>query len=171
MMYIQTLCIHSSLVLGLLFGFTNASADVIKQAGIYAFSDSKCKVVLKLSTMGGFLQLYVQRSNARIVHVADDITGLTWVTPNSLVFSAGPIYGSPGVFHVTCDKKLTVTRIVNPENIDTAYPNGADYFELHSAIADEVKYYYGADVDKVNFESFRSEQNVRTVNLSDVKRR
>lgn len=55
--------------------------------------------------------------------------------------------------------------VVSPENIDAAYPKGADFFELRSVTNNKIEYYYGADVDNIEFEHFRSKGNLREARL------
>lgn len=98
--------------------------------------------------------------------MADDVTGLLWVDEKSLLFSSSPIYGKPGIFEVMCGREQPALKmLVGPKNIRPAYPDGADYFELKEARGRHVRFYYGADVDRIDFNDFRSEEYLRTVAL------
>jgi hypothetical protein len=84
----------------------------------------------------------------------------------SLVYSVSPIYGSPGIFLVTCTSDPKISTLVTPEHKDSAYPQGSDYFELQSTNGNEVRYRYGDDVDRIDFKRWRStNNNLRTVRL------
>jgi hypothetical protein len=85
---------------------------------------------------------------------------------NSLVFSSSLIYGVPRLFVVTCDHEQSrLKMLVGPENIDSSYPDGADYFELKELKGNRMKFYYGADVDSIDFNEFRTEKYLRSVLL------
>lgn len=80
------------------------------------------------------------------------------------VFTTSPIYGHPGIFILNC-KSGNVAQIVKPKNIDKSYPYGADYFELSKIEKGKVFFYYSANVDQTDFNSFRSKKNLRAINL------
>jgi hypothetical protein len=142
------------------------SAGAIRQPGVVVSTpNGACTASLKTSSQGGFLQLYIGHDQDHLAHVADDVTGIAWATSTSLVFSVSPVYGSPGIFLVTCSDNLNIKMLVGPNNIDKAYPQGADYFELRSIIGHEIQFYYGDDVDKINFSQWRSSKNMRIVRL------
>jgi hypothetical protein len=142
------------------------SVDAIRQSGVFVSGpNGGCAASLKTSSQGGFLQLYVGRDQDHLAHVAEDVTGIAWASPTSLVFSVSPVYGSPGIFLVTCSDKPQVKMLVGPKNINKAYPQGSDYFELRSITGDQVQYYYGGDVDTISFSQWRSDKNVRRVRL------
>src|SRR5450631_1152105 len=132
------------------------SADAIRQPGVVVSTpNGACTASLKTSSQGGVLQLYVGLDQDHLAHVAEDVNGIAWASPTSLVFSVSPVYGSPGIFLVTCSDKPQVKMLVGPKNIDKAYPQGSDYFELRSITGNQVQYYYGDDVDKINFSQWR----------------
>lgn len=142
------------------------STGVIKEPGISSFeSKGICTAALKKSAQGGYLQLFIYLHNSNPVHVADDITAIAWVNSNLLAYSVSPIYGKPGVFVVACDKKPRVSRLVAPESIDSAYPDGADYFEIQSVSKNQIRYYYDADVDKMDLERLRSDKHLHMVKI------
>ena len=143
-----------------------ASKGAIKQAGSYLSADNKCTAILTKSKDAGFLKLYLKVTHENPYFVADDITGLSWINTHALVYSSSPVYGRPGVFLVTCDyKSHQPTTLVSPTNIDTAYPDGADYFELRSVTGRRIDFYYGPDVDKIDFKNFHSASNLHTTML------
>ena len=138
----------------------------LKEQGSYQSPGKMCTAILKVSPQGGFLQLSVQTSMGKLVHMADDVTGFLWADEKSLVFSSSPIYGKPGVFEVTCDRERPTLKIlVGPKNINSAYPDGADYFELKEIKGRSLRFFYGDDVDSIDFNDFRTEKNLRSVLL------
>ena len=164
-----TLCVCVALNLvfvSLTYGGTSIAK---KEPGVYVSANGRCRAELKVAPMGGFLQLYLRLNESVFTHIADDVTGLAWATPTSLVYSASPIYGTPGVFLVTCTSNPRTKMLVGPTNIVDAYPKGADYFELQLVRDRDVNFYYGADVDKIDFATFRSEQALRVTKLPEKK--
>src|ERR1700731_3729849 len=116
------------------------SAGAIRQPGVVVSTpNGACMASLKTSSQGGFLELYIGHDQDHLAHVAEDVTGIAWASPTSLVFSVSPVYGSPGIFLATCSDKPQVKMLVGPKNIDKAYPQGADYFELRSITGHEVQ--------------------------------
>jgi hypothetical protein len=148
---------------------TSAFADpggAISEPGIFVSKPGEvCTAALKTSPQGGFKQLFIGRDRNHLTHVADDVTAIIWATPKSLVYSASPIYGKPGVFLVTCTSQPTISTLVAPEHKDRAYPQGSDYFEVQSINGHEVRYRYGADVDQIDFTSWHSAENFRTAQI------
>jgi hypothetical protein len=157
------------LIIGIYLFTANAnsnSSPAIRQPGVVVSTpNGTCTASLKTSSQGGFLQLYIGHDQDHLAHVAEDVTGIAWASPTSLVFSVSPVYGSPGIFLVTCSNDPQVKMLVGPKNIDKAYPKGSDYFELRSITENRVQYYYGNDVDKIDFARWRSSKNMRTVQL------
>lgn len=102
---------------------------------------------------------------------------------DNLFFATGPIFGKPEIGVIDCITGKRIT-IVKAKNISKAYPNGADYFRLKfvKKIKNEflIKYYYGFDVDKLDFKKLEITQNSRTsiyrkkserINLAALKRK
>lgn len=142
------------------------ATTVLKEQGSYLSPGQTCIAVLKMSLQGGFLQLSVQSSTGKLVHMANDVTGFLWANEKSLVFSSSPIYGKPGVFEVTCDRERpTLEMLVGPKNINSAYPDGADYFELKEIKGRSLNFFYGADVDSIDFNEFRTKKYLHSVVL------
>jgi hypothetical protein len=142
------------------------STRAIRQPGIFVSTPrGSCTAKLTTSSQGGFLQLYIGPDQHRLVHVADDVTGIAWTTSDFLVYSVSPVYGRPGIFLVACREKPHITKLVSPKHIDNAYPQGSDYFELYSVIGNQVQYYYGDDVDKMDVALLHSDRNIREVHL------
>ena len=145
---------------------SGASGEAISKPGIFTSKPGEvCTAALKVSPQGGFKQLFLGRDRDHLSHIADDVTAILWVSPNSLVYSVSPIYGHPGIFLVTCDSDHKVSTLVAPEHKDAGYPEGSDYFEVQSIGGLEVRYHYGADVEKIDFAHWHSSKNVRTVRL------
>ena len=125
-----------------------------------------CTAILKVSSQGGFLQLSVQTSMGKLVHMADDVTGFLWADEKSLVFSSSPIYGKSGIFEVTCNREQpTLKMLVGPKNINSAYPDGSDYFELKEIRGRNLQFFYGVDVDSIDFNEFRTGKYLRSLML------
>jgi hypothetical protein len=141
-------------------------ASALKEQGYYPSPGNSCTAALNVSAQGGFLQLSVKNIPGKLIHTADDITGLLWIDDNTLVYSSSPIYGKPGIFEVKCDSKSLGSRIlVDPKNINSAYPDGADYFELKEVKGQSLQFYYGTDVDSIDFNIFRSEKYLKSLTL------
>ncbi len=158
------------MVIGLISSFAVISCSMattaLKEQGSFPSPGRMRTAVLKISPQGGALQLSVQTSAGRLVHMADDVTGFLWADEKSLVFSSSPIYGKPGVFEVTCDsEQLILKTLVGPKNINSAYPDGADYFELQETNGRHVQFFYGTDVDSIDFNEFRTKKYLRSVIL------
>jgi len=160
---------HAVAGLIFLFSFTTCSiaATALKEQGVYPSPGERCAAVLTVSTQGGFLQLSVQSINGKLTHVADDVTGFLWINEKFLVFSSGPIYGSPGIYEVTCrvHKQPSLRMLIGPKNINLSYPHGADYFELKEAINQRLYFFYESDVDYIDFDEFRTEKNLQSIEL------
>jgi hypothetical protein len=143
-------------------------ADTVKatrEPGHFASPGNACTAVLRRSSQGGFLQLYLGHDKNHVARVADDVTAFAWASPNSVVYSVSPVYGHPGVFLARCSSRSAITILVAPKNIDKAYPHGADYFELLSINGNHVEYFYGEDVDTIDFERLRTDNNLRGFDL------
>jgi hypothetical protein len=142
------------------------SGQAIREPGIFSYAPNEmCTAAVERSPQGGFLQLSVGSHRDHLIHVADDVTAILWSSPRSLVYSVGPIYGKPGVFLVTCASKPRISKLVGAQHKDKAYPDGADYFEVQSISGREIHYLYGADVDTIDFTHWRSDGNLRTVQM------
>jgi len=157
-------------ITGLMFSFAVIACSMaitsLKEQGAYPSPGQMCAAVLTVSPQGGFLQLSVQTSAGKLVHKADDVAGFLWANEKSLVFSSGPIYGKPGVFEVTCDSEQPILKmLVGPKNINSAYPDGADYFELKEMKGRNLQFFYGVDVDGIDFNEFRTEKYSRSILL------
>ena len=140
------------------------AATALKEQGAYPSPGKMCTAVLTVSAQGGFLQLSVQSINGELTHVADDVTGFLWINEESLVFSSGPIYDS-GIFEIT----LLITAISKKahwsSNISLSYPDGADYFELKEINDRRLHFFYGIDVDDIDFNEFPTEKNLLSIEL------
>jgi hypothetical protein len=140
---------------------------VINQPGEYVSPSGVCTALLKTSSLGGFLVLTVKTRSNKSTTIKD-ITGMAWTGIDKLVYTTSPVYGSPGVYIYGCNSNR-LRRIIAPHNIDGAYPNGADYFELRSVsntIPAVVFFYYAPDVDKVDFKTFRTQTYLYQVRLN-----
>lgn len=150
-----------------------AANKVINQPGAYVSPDGACKARVTISSMGGAFILIAGRS-AQVRMRAEDITGMAWVGGHTLVYTTSPIYGVPGVFVYKCDASKS-KRIVAPQSISKAYPDGDDYFELEGVSMTEpitAFFYYAPQVDKVDFGNFRTPAFLYQVHLdgSDFRR-
>ncbi|MBS0497468.1 MAG: hypothetical protein JSR51_07465 [Proteobacteria bacterium] len=157
-------------VSGFIFLFSiitcSMAATALKEQGAYPSPGRMCTAVLTVSTQGGFLQLSVQSIDGKLTHVADDVTGFLWINEKSLVFSSGPIYGRPGIYEATCvHKQPSLRMLIGPMNINLSYPHGADYFELKEINDRNLKFFYETDVDSIDFNEFRTEKYLRSIEL------
>ena len=141
-------------------------AGTVKVPGKFQSASGQCVAVTSPSKLGGFLQLSIKPQASPARFVADDITGFAWFGTESFIFSTSPIYGSPGVFLASCGGTLRIKTLVAPKTIDAAYPKGADYFELRAIRGNRIEFYYGADVDKIDFNEFRTNKYLRSVKVS-----
>jgi hypothetical protein len=147
--------------------FAQEGPTVFKEPGIYVSRpNGSCTAALKTSEKGGFMQLFIGHDGDHLAHVADDVNAVAWASAESLVYSVSPIYGKPGVFVVTCSSTPKVSILVAPTHKDRAYPDGSDYFEVQAVRGHEVRYRYGADVDRIDFEHWHSAENVQTAHLT-----
>lgn len=139
---------------------------VINRPGEFVSPNKKCRAVLTVSSLGGFLVLALRRKASRRIK-ANDVTGMAWVSGQTLVYTTSSIYGVPGVYVYNCDSNKT-TRIVAPRTFDKAYPDGADYFELQGTSDGNpatIYFYYAPDVDKADFKNFRAPSSLFEVRL------
>jgi len=90
---------------------------------------------------------------------------------DELAYSVSPIYGKPGIFIFDCIAKKT-RRIAAPRHLDAAYPDGADYFELHALRNAQIEFYYAPNVDTIDFNTLRTPTHLyqMTVLGSGVRR-
>ncbi len=148
-------------------------AAVIDKTGVFLSPEGKCEATIRVSEMGGFRSLIVQDNSSKISsNEIKDITGIAWLNNEELIYSVSPIYGQPGIFLLNCSSPKSITRIAGPTTIDKAYPNGADYFELKSlSNRTDVKvlFYYAPDVDRVDFNHFRTSKYLYQVNLDGTE--
>jgi hypothetical protein len=167
-----------ALALSLAFGLATGSGGrhasgngtsaygLIKEAGTYLSPDRTCEASLTVASMGGFLVLTTGRRGRRRLKV-DDITGMAWVSSHTLAYTVSPMYGVPGVYVYVCDGGRA-KRIVSPQTLSKAYPDGEDYFELEGVSTKKpitVYFYYAPSVDNVDFTRFRTPASVYQVHL------
>ena len=107
-----------------------------------------------VSAEGGFKQLLLE-SDLSKNEIVNDITSAIYFSNELLVFSTSPLYGNPGIFVYDCSLK-NIKRIVAPQKLNKAYPQGADFFELKSIEDDTIYYYHTTDVDKTDFNILRT---------------
>jgi hypothetical protein len=141
----------------------SASSNQPQQTiGIYCSPDNSYKAIIAVSSMGGFKTCQIMNAQKKI-HSINDITGLIWLNGTKTIYSVSPAYGKPGVFIYDC-KSMKEETIIPPQNLNHAYPNGADYFELekYNSKKEEIHYYYAYDIDSVDFKKFRIKKNILT---------
>jgi hypothetical protein len=112
---------------------------------------------------GDALGLAFDRKQTTIVN---DVTGIAWMSDSLLVYSVSPVGGKPGIYRY--DYRTHKSEFVlKPTSFDSAYPDGADFFELHSIDMKQkqVFFYYGSHVDSIDFRDFRSPKYLLKVNL------
>lgn len=139
--------------------------NVNKEPGIYRSPNYKCEASLRISNMGGFLILSVYQRDDKIEkNIIDDVTGMTWISQNELVYTVSPIYGKPGIFIFDCNFNQ-IKRILGPKTVSKAYPDGADFFELQGFRDGTIYFYYTSDVDSADFRRFRTDAFLYEVSL------
>jgi hypothetical protein len=152
-----------SLLLSIVATACATTQSAVDSVGAHQSARGSCTAQISISPTGGFRQLFLERTGVAQVHLADDVTGVAWISNLELVYTVSPVYGVPGVYVVDCDspKAKPVTLVASMIH-NAAYPNGADYFELKSVVGSQITYYYGRDVDAIDFTSFRTAQNERS---------
>lgn len=127
--------------------------------GDYASPTNECSMSLTSSASGGAIELKLGDES-----VAQDVSGVAWVDGHTLAYTVSPIYGMPGLYVVNC-RSREIQTLVGPRTINSAYPDGADYFELMGVSEDgsTLYLYYAADVEAVDFETFRSRSSQYTI--------
>lgn len=143
-----------------------AIGNVLRLPGRYAVESSRCSIRLESDPLGGFVRLRIEAQSGH----ADvrDATGVAWVDKETVVYTASPIYGVPGLYSFSCSKG-TERRLVGPRTIVKAYPDGADYFELSAVLpgrSPTVRLYYAPDVDTADFAHLRTEAFLYEVRLT-----
>jgi len=128
--------------------------------------DGQYVAVVTVGEAGAHLLDVKDRSGKRMLSAPiRDINGLIWSPRHPILFFAvSPIYGKPGLYQWRPPSKR-LRRIFGPRTRTSDYPDGADYFELVGISEDgsQLIFYYGPDVDKVDFEHFRTAANLYTV--------
>jgi len=138
------------------------------QIGRFPSPAGTCIASITVSDLGGFHELAIDKnpnSRTKAISRVRDVTGMQWVTPRKLVYSTSPIYGKPGLYLFDCISTKT-KRVVGPRTITKAYPDGADYFELYSGASsseEKIYFYYGPNVDEIDFGNFRRLQYLHSV--------
>jgi hypothetical protein len=156
----------TSLLLAVATAACATNQPAVVAIGEHRAPSGDCTARLSVSPNGGFRQLFLAPPGSSGIHIADDVTGLAWISNSELVYAASPIYGAPGIFLVHCTSGvLKPVTVVAPRAYNAAYPKGADFFELKSAEGRRVTYYYGPDVDAIDFKSLRSAANERSVEV------
>lgn len=138
--------------------------EALVSVGEHRSPSGDCTARISVSELGGFRQLFLLRPGSVATHVADDVTGIAWLSGSRLVYTASPVYGSPGLFMVDCaEQYLEPIALVAAKTFNSAYPKGADFFELKAVNGRRIVYYYGHDVDEIDFRSLRSTANERSI--------
>lgn len=141
--------------------------EVPAKPGLHASPTGECRIRLSVSELGGWIELQLNSGlNSSSDLIAQDVTGIGWLSGTSLVYSASPIYGSPGIFVLDCLSAKS-KELVSPKNMTPAYPKGADYFELYEVIPEEgnVLFFYANDVDGFDFNGLRRPENLLSVRI------
>lgn len=129
-------------------------SEKIDLPGSYYSKRGKCPITIVVNAEGGFKQLLLE-SDLSKNEIVNDVTSAAYFSDELLVFSTSPLYGDPGIFVYDCSLK-NIKRIVAPQVLNEAYPQGADFFELKGIEGHIVYYYHATDVDKTNFNIFRT---------------
>lgn len=145
-----------------------ARQEAVLSVGEHRAPSGDCAARITVSPMGEFLQLFLLRaSHLSITHIADDVTGISWLSASELVYTAGPVYGLPGLFLVNCvGRQPDPVTLVAAKTYNSAYPKGADFFELKTVVGRRITFYYEQDVDAIDFNLFRTAPNERSIVIS-----
>jgi hypothetical protein len=141
-----------------LFAAGDPRGGVDNLPGPFWSPDGNWEAELRTNQVGGATDLFLIIGRTTSIMIHEDVTGVAWLSNSVLVFSASPIYGKPGIFVLNCMTRRT-RRIVRPRTVNRAYPDGADYFELHRASGNEpatISFYYAPDVDSMDAAAIRS---------------
>lgn len=148
--------------------FASQQRTAFRGPGRYTDPDRSCSIQISVSPRGGFARLHLPLRGRAGKRTEDDITGVVFVGSGRLAYSVSPVYGHPGIFVFDCRSGM-LTRLVGPKSLDSAYPNGADYFELVSCTRDRLYFYYVEDVDAAGFDKLRSAEHLYTVELNGAE--
>src|SRR3990172_2261085 len=136
--------------------------------GTFLQQGGRCQANLEVAELGGYLILDIMRiPKGRHIEPVEDVSGIAWASKDMLIHTVSPIYGKPGLFTRSCSTGQT-RRIVAPKTVSKAYPDGADYFRLHSVslkAPGKIRFYYAPAVDKVDFRHFPSDDFLFEVNF------
>lgn len=104
---------------------------------------------LRMNKLGGSTELWVAGVDTAL---STDVTDVAVVDRSIIAYSGSPIYGIPGIFLFNFEKKK-VKCIVPASHLDSAYPDGTDYFEIDRIDLNthEIFFWHVPDVDKVDF--------------------
>ena len=135
-----------------------SKSAVLKELGSFNSPTQKCPFTIQKSSSGDFKQL-VLPTEGKISVVVDDFITAAFLDESTLVYSAGPANGHPGIFVYNCrNKTIRVSR--SPQNNNAAYPAGSDYFEIQSAVDGKIFYYYAPNYDLINWSNFYTNDNL-----------
>lgn len=153
-----------SLLLAVVAAACAATQWTVNSVGTHRSPTGSCMARISISQMGGFRQLFLKRGGVPEIHLADDVTGIAWLSNSELVYTISPVYGVSGVYAVDCGSPMAKPiRLVAPMTYNPAYPKGADFFELKSVVGRLITYYYGRDVDTIDFTLLRTPPNERCI--------
>jgi hypothetical protein len=156
-------CVSVSLFLIFNSAWADSEIVVHRNTGHYPSPDQSCSADIGIAEYGGFKVLTFRSGSSELILKVADATGMSWISPQTAVFSVSPIYGKPGIFSLDC-KSGKLGSLSTPLHFSEAYPSGADYFELLRVTSDgKIFFYYSHDVDKTDFERFRSRKNLREI--------
>jgi hypothetical protein len=129
---------------------TKATNDM----GSFKVPAGSCDIRVETSSLGGFPILSLPSKSGKRRRV-DDVNSYAFTVTGNLLYSVNPIYGNPGIYLFNC-ASTKVRRLVSPKHIDTAYPRGADYFELVGLSGKRILFYYAPDIDSVDVNVVRN---------------
>jgi hypothetical protein len=136
------------------------ASGAIWSEGEFVSPNGGCRVELKRHP-GGFLALTFKQGPTKSI---DDVTGIAWVSGETLVYTVSPIYSpQPGVYSYNCHSHR-VKRLVAPIRREDAHPK--DYFQLQAVSKSRpitIYFYYAPDVDRESFANFESRAHLYQV--------
>lgn len=142
-----------------------SSEKAIKDIGTFYSPEKTYKVQVTVNSMGGFRDLVVYKDDSKVSEFRD-VNAFIWIENHKILYSVSPVYGKPGIYLFDCKTKKN-DIITKPSVLNSAYQNGADYFELndYTNSSKEFTYFYAPDIDLVEFETFRNKSNIRKQKL------
>lgn len=134
--------------------------------GSVVYANGKCEILESISSSGGYRILQIDKIKL------DDVVSFKELD-NKIFYATSPIYGKSEIGLIDC-KNHSRAQIVAPQNLNKAYPDGADFFRIKEVSKEKnnsykISYFYIADVDSKDFKNLENQKNLKTVVYSIKK--